>query len=413
MPRKAKPLTDTAIRNAKPREKPFKLFDGGGLYLEVSPAGGKLWRLKYRFGGKEKLLALGAWPEVSLSAARQQRLEARALLAQGIDPGAVRKAKKLRQKALAENTFEAVAREWDARYLSNRAKSHRDKVIRRLETYVFPYLGHRPIAEITALEILTCVRRIEALNKLETAHRTLQAIGQVIRYAIVSGLAQSDPTFALRGALPPASPRHMAAPTNPEKVGEILRVLDAFQGSPVVAAAIRLLPLLFCRPGELISMRWADVDLEAGEWRYVVPKTKTEHLVPLSRQAVAILRDLYPLTGHLPGGWVFPGGRTPMRHLSNMAINAAYKRLGIDTKEELTGHGWRAVARTLLHEKLGYAPEIIEHQLAHRVPDALGKAYNRTKFAEARREMMQRWADYLDRLREGEEKIVPLIKDTG
>jgi integrase len=413
MPRKAKPLTDTAIRNAKPREKPFKLFDGGGLYLEVSPAGGKLWRLKYRYGGKEKLLALGAWPEVSLSAARQQRLEARALLAQGIDPGAVRKVKKLRQKALAENTFEAVAREWDARYLSNRAKSHRDKVMRRLETYAFPYLGHRPVAEITALEILDCIRRIEALNKLETAHRTLQAIGQVIRYAIVNGLAQSDPTFALRGALPPASPRHMAAPTNPEKVGEILRVLEAFQGSPVVAAAIRLLPLLFCRPGELITMRWADVDLEAGEWRYTVPKTKTEHLVPLSRQAVAILRDLYPLTGHLPGGWVFPGGRTPMRHLSNMAINAAYKRLGIDTKEELTGHGWRAVARTLLHEKLGYAPEIIEHQLAHQVPDTLGKAYNRTKFAEARREMMQRWADYLDSLREGEEKIVPLIKNTG
>jgi integrase len=205
----------------------------------------------------------------------------------------------------------------------------------------------------------------------------------------------------------------MAAPTDPAKVGEILCILEAFQGSPVVAAAIRLLPLVFCRPGELIAMRWADVDLEAGEWRYTVPKTKTEHLVPLSRQAVAILRDLYPLTGHLPGGWVFPGGRTPMRHLSNMAINAAYKRLGIDTQEELTGHGWRAVARTLLHEKLGYPPEIIEHQLAHRVPDALGKAYNRTRFLEMRRRMMQEWADYLDRLREGEEKIVPLIKNVG
>jgi integrase len=409
MPRKATPLTDASIRNAKPREKPFKLFDGGGLFLEISPAGGKLWRLKYRYGGKEKLLALGAWPEVSLSAARQRRLKARSLLAEGIDPGTVRKAEKLRQKALAENTFEAVAREWDARYLSNRAKSHRDKVMQRLETYAFPYLGHRPVAEITAPEILACVRRIEALNKLETAHRTLQAIGQVIRYAIAKGVAESDPTPSLRGALPPASSRHMAAPTEPEKVGEILRALDAFQGSPVVAAAIRLLPLVFCRPGELIAMRWADVDLEAGEWRYTVTKTKTKHLVPLSRQAITILRDLFPLTGHLPGGWVFPGGRTPMRHLSNMAINAAYKRLGIDTKEELTGHGWRAVARTLLHEKLGYAPEIIEHQLAHRVPDALGKAYNRTRFLEMRRKMMQAWADYLDLLRDGAE-IVPLRK---
>jgi integrase len=231
----------------------------------------------------------------------------------------------------------------------------------------------------------------------------------VIRYAVANGLAESDPTPALRGALPSVSHRHMAAPTEPEKVGEILRALDAFQGSPVVAAAIRLLPLLFCRPGELIAMRWADVDLEAGEWRYTVTKTKTEHLVPLSRQAIAILRDLFPLTGHLPGGWVFPGGRSPMQHLSNVAINAAYRRLGIDTKEELTAHGWRAVARTLLHEKLGFPAEAIEHQLAHAVPDPLGRAYNRTRFLETRRKMMQAWADYLDRLRDGAE-IVPLRK---
>ena len=409
MARKATPLTDAAIRSAKPAAKPRKLFDGGGLYVEITPSGTKLWRFKYQFAGKAKLLALGQWPETSLSAARRKREEARELLARGIDPGEARKAEKLRQKALAENTFEAIAKEWDRRHLSTRAKSHRDKVMRRLEVYAIPCLGHRPVSDITAPEILACVRRIEAANKLETAHRTLQAIGQVIRYAIANGLAESDPTQALRGALPPVSHRHMAAPTDPARVGEILRALDAFQGSPVVAAAIKLLPLVFCRPGELITMRWADVDLEASEWRYTVTKTKTEHLVPLSRQAIGILRELEPLTRHLPGGWVFPGGRSPMQHLSNVAINAAYRRLGIDTKEELTAHGWRAVARTLLHEKLGFPAEAIEHQLAHQVPDALGRAYNRTRFAEARSKMMQRWADYLDRLRDGAE-IVPLAR---
>jgi len=408
MARKVNPLADVAIRNAKPKERPWKLFDGGGLFLEIAPSGGKLWRFKYRFDGKEKLLAMGIWPDVSLTAARRKREEARALLAQGIDPGEARKAERLRRKTLAENTLEAIAREWDARHLSTRAKSHRDKVIRRLELYVVPYLGARPVAEITAADILACVRRVEALNKQETAHRTLQAIGQVIRFAIASGLAESDPTPALRGALPPATRRHMAAPTDPAQVGEILRALDAFQGSPIVAAAIRLLPLLFCRPGELIAMRWADVDLESGEWRYTVTKTKTEHLVPLSRQAVRVLGELRALTGHLPGGWVFPGGRSPMQHLSNVAILAAYRRLGI-AKEELTAHGWRAVARTLLHEQLGFPAEIIEHQLAHRVPDALGAAYNRTKFVAERKRMMSEWSDYLDRLREGAE-IVPLRK---
>jgi integrase len=410
MARKATPLTDVAIRNAKPAEKPRKLFDGGGLYLEIAPSGGKLWRFKYRFAGKAKLLALGRWPETSLSAARRKREEARELLARGIDPGEARKAEKLRQKALAANTFEAVARAWIDKELSKKSQTHRERVVSRLERFVFPIIGKRPIAELTAKEIRDEVlRRVEGLNILETAHRVRQVVGQVIRWAILEGIAKEDPTQALRGALPKADTKHMAAPTKPKKVGEILRALDAFQGSPVVAAAIRLLPLVFCRPGELITMRWADVDLEAGEWCYIVTKTKTEHLVPLSRQAIAILRDLYPLTGHLPGGWVFPGGRSPMRHLSNAAINAAYRRLGIDTRKELTGHGWRAAARTLLHERLRYAPEIIEHQLAHRVPDALGRAYNRTTFDEARHEMMQAWADYLDRLRDGA-KIVPLRK---
>ncbi|MBZ0071420.1 MAG: integrase arm-type DNA-binding domain-containing protein [Gammaproteobacteria bacterium] len=389
------PLTDTAIRNAKPGPKPVRLFDGGGLYLEISPAGGKLWRLKYRIDGKEKRLALGVYPDVSLAEARDRRSDARKLLAAGIDPSVQRKAEKAARTAEVTDSFEAVAREWFARHLGSKAPGHRDKVVRRLERDVFPYLGARPVGDIKAPEILAVVRRIEG-RALETAHRAVQNIGQVIRYAVATGRAEIDPTPSLRGALAPWKPEHMAAPTDPAQVGEILRMQDAFKGGPVVGAALRLLPLLFVRPGELRTMRWEQIDIEAKEWRYTTSKTKTEHLVPLSRQAVAILAELRPLTDHRPGGWVFPGGRSPKSPMSNMAINAAYRRLGIDTRTELTGHGWRATARTLLHERLGFDPVVIEHQLAHRVPDALGRAYNRTRFLDERRSMMQAWADYLD-----------------
>jgi integrase len=399
------PLTDVSIRNAKPTDRLQKLADGGGLYLAIFPTGGKSWRFKYRYGGKEKLLTFGQWPAMSLAAARKKRDEARRLLAEGIDPGAERQAERARREALASNTFEAVAREWIERHLSKKSQAYRERVVSQLERFVFPVIGERPIAELTAPDILEVVRRVEKLNILETAHRVRQVVGQVIRYAIATGRAQADPTPALRGALPPAPTRHMAAPDDPAKVGEILRALEAFQGTPVVAAAIRLLPYVFVRPGELRTMRWADVDLEAAEWRFEASKTRTPHVVPLSRQALAILRDLKPLTGHLPGGWVFPNERTSLRPMSDMAMNAAMRRLGIDTKEELTGHGWRAVARTLLHERLGYPAEAIEHQLAHAVPDVLGKAYNRTKFLELRRRMMQEWADYLDKLRDGAEVI--------
>lgn len=401
------PLSDTAIRNAKSGPKPLRLFDGGGLYLEVSPSGGKWWRLKYRFASKEKRLSLGVYPDVGLKDARDRRDAARKQLAAGIDPGAQRKAEKATRAELAANTFEAVAREWFIRHLDAKAPSHRDKVVRRLELYVFPYLGARPVTEIKAPEILAVVRRIEARNVLETAHRALQNIGQVIRYAVATGRADSDPTQSLRGALPPTTRRHMAAPIDPAKVGQILRMVDAFNGGPIVHAALRLMPLLFVRPGELRTMRWADIDLDAAEWRYTASKTKTDHLVPLSRQAIAILEELRPLTGHLPGGWVFPGGRSPKSPMSNMAINAAYRRMGIDTRNELTGHGWRAVARTLLHENLNYPPEIIEHQLAHAVPDTLGRAYNRTRFIAERRKMMQAWAEYLDTLQAGAE-VIPI-----
>lgn len=392
-------LTELQVRAAKPSEKLQKLTDEKGLYLAVLPSGVKSWRLKYFFAGKEKLLTLGQWPEVSLKEARRRRDEARALLSDGVDPAAQRQEQKRQAEMATEFAFETVAREWKARHLSRRSPAYAERVWSQLERFVFPVVGQRSVAEVTAADVLSIVRRVEALNILETAHRVKQAIGMVMRYAIATGRAHSDPTPALRGAIPTPAVRHMAAPNEPDKVGEILRAIDAFKGTPQVAAALRLAPLLFVRPGELRMMRWEQIDWEAREWRYRASKTGTDHVVPLSRQALAILEDLRPLTAHLPGGWVFPGGRTVTRPMSDMALNAALRRLGIDTREELTGHGWRAVARTLLHERLGYPPEVIEHQLAHRVPDVLGRAYNRTRFLEQRREMMQRWADYLDELK--------------
>ncbi len=401
------PLTDAAIRKTKPRDKTFKLYDEKGLYLEITPKGAKRWRFKYRRPGtgKENRLSMGIYPEVSLKAARQRRDEARRLLDVGIDPGQARRAEQVERQIAAANSFQAVAEEWIAEHLAAKSKSYREKIARLMERDVFPYLGTRPIAEIKAPEVLAVLKRQQRRGVLETAHRTRQAIGQVFRYGIRTGRTESDPTQALRGALPSVEHKHMAAPVEPDKVAELLRVLDAFKGTLVVSAAIRLLPLLFCRTGELRRMRWEEVDLQAGEWRYRVSKSKIDHLVPLSRQALAILEELRPVTEHLRGGWVFPGARSVDNPMSSGAINAAYRRLGIDTREELTGHGWRAVARTLLHERVGYPAEAIEHQLSHRVPDVLGTAYNRTKFLEQRREMMQAWADYLDRLKTGADVV--------
>ena len=402
-------LTASDVANAKPKAKPYKLGDARGLFLLVQPNGGKWWRLKYRRPdtGAGNLLSMGVYPDVSLRQARERRDAARKLLADGVDPSVQRQADRIAQRQAAADSFEVIAREFIAQRLADKAESHRSKVQRRLELYVFPYLGKRAVSAVTAPEIRTVLHRIESRGTHETAHRALQNIGQVIRYAIATGRTEFDPTPSLRGSLRPVNPRNMPAPTDPVAVGAILRALEAFQGGPVVQAAANLLPLIFCRPGELRTMKWADVDLDAAQWSYTVSKTKTAHVVPLSTQAVAILRDLQPLTGHLAGGYVFPGGRSSLRPLSNAAINAALRRLGIDTKNELTGHGWRAVARTLLHEHLGYDPHVIEHQLAHAVPDALGTSYNRTKFLKERKAMMQRWADYLDALRKGAD-VVPI-----
>ncbi len=402
------PLTDVAIRNAKPKEKLYKLSDGGGLYVEIALSGSKLWRMKYRYAGKEKRLSFGSYPTVSLADARQHRDDAKKLLANNIDPSEVKRVEKQQREITSSNSFEAVARDWFDRHLSQKAETTKAKVTSRMERFVLPYIGKRPVSELTAPDILTVVRRVETHGSLDTAHRVQQEIGQILRYAIQTGRAVNDPTQSLRGALPPVKQNHFAAPAeDPLKVGELLRTTEAFKGSPIVAAAIKILPMVFCRPVELRMMKWADVDLEAAEWRYTATKTNTPHLVPLTKQVVAILKELYPLTGHLLGGYVFSGGRSSMRPMSDAAINAAYRRLGIDTRTELTGHGWRSVARTMLHERLGYAPDVIERQLAHAVKDANGTAYNRTKFIDERRRMMQDWADYLDKLKQGAE-VIPL-----
>lgn len=398
------PLSDVQIKAAKPTEKPQRLFDADGLYLEVSPSGGKLWRFKYRFGGKEKRLALGIYPTVSLKDARERRDNARRLLSNGIDPSIEKKVQKAATVTRHANSFEAVAREWYAKHSPNWAASHSSKVIQRLEKDLFPWIGGRPIAEITPPELLTALRRIENRGALDTAHRAQQDCGRVFRYAVATGRAERDPSADLRGAMPPARGGHFAAIIEPAAVGELLRAIDGFRGTFIVQCALRLAPMFFVRPGELRQAEWAGFDLDKAEWRYVATKTKTDHVVPLATQAVAILRDLHALTGR--GRFVFPG-RDPQRAMSEATVNAALRRLGYDTKTEMTGHGFRAMARTILHQELGMVPEVIEHQLAHRVPDALGTAYNRTKFIVERRKMMQLWADYLDKLKKGAE-VVPI-----
>jgi len=390
------PLTNIEVQKAKPAAKAKRLFDGGGLYLEISPTGGKLWRLKYRFNGKEKRLAIGIFPAISIAAARKHRDAARELLANEIDPGVHRKLRKAQQADRAANSFEAIAREWFAKYQPTWAASHADKIIKRLENDVFPWLGGQPIAEITAPQLLKVLRRVEVRGALDTAHRVHQNCGQILRYAVATGRAERDPSGDLRGALPPAKHTHFPSITEPDQVAELLRALDAFRGTHIVKAALHLAPLVFVRPGELREAKWEDIDLVNAEWRYFVTKTKTDHVVPLARQTVEILRELHALTGHRVH--VFPG-RDPRKPMSDAALNAALRRMGYDTRTEITGHGFRAMARTILHQELGIAPEIIEHQLAHAVPDALGTAYNRTKFIKQRKAMMQQWADYLDTLK--------------
>lgn len=396
------PLTDTATRNAKPGTKARKLADEKGLFLLVTPSGGKWWRFKYRFDGKEKLLSLGVYPDVSLKDARDRRDEARRLLADGIDPGMNRKAQKAARVERGANSFEVVAREWYAKHSAAWVDNHGNRILRRFERDIFPWIGGRPIAEVTAPELLAAIRRIENRGALETAHRALGNCGQVFRYAVATGRAKRDPAADLRGALPPVKGEHFAAITDPRRVAELLRAIDGYAGTLTVRCALRLAPLVFVRPGELRKAEWADIDLDAAEWRYTVTKTGTAHIVPLSQQSVDILRELHALTGH--GRYVFPGARSNGRPMSENAILAAMRRMGIG-KDEMSGHGFRAMARTILDEVLGFRPDFIEHQLAHAVRDPNGRAYNRTAHLAERRKMMQAWADYLDKIKAGAEVI--------
>ena len=399
-------LTDTTIRTAKSAEKPVKLSDEKGLYLLVTPAGGKWWRLDYRFSGKRKTLSMGVYPDVGLKDARERRDEARKLLADGINPGETRKAMKASKAGRAANSFEVVAREWFAKFSAKWAPSHAEKIIRRLERDIFPWIGSRPIAEVTAPELLAVLRRIEERGAVETAHRAHQNCGQVFRYAIATGRAERDPSPDLRGALPAVKQTHHAAITELKAIGELLRAIDGYQGSFITRCALRLAPLVFVRPGELRKAEWSEIDLDKAEWNIPAKRMKMRepHLVPLATQAVEILRELHALTGG--GRYVFPGARTNGRPMSENAVLAALRRLGY-AKGEMSGHGFRAMARTILDEVLHVRPDFIEHQLAHAVRDPNGRAYNRTAHLEERRKMMQEWADYLDKLKAGAE-IIPI-----
>lgn len=401
-------LTDTAIKRTKATSKAFKLFDSGGLYLLVTPTGTKLWRWKYRYADQEKLLALGIYPEVTLAEARLKRDEARKVLHEGTDPNAKRKAEKLARAACAANSFDAIAREWHAKFSDTWAPSHADRIWRMLERDVLPFLGTRPVTQITAQELLLVLRKIEDRGALETAHRARVYTGVVLRYAIHTGRCDRDVSADLKGALPPKKNGHFAAIVDPEKLGDLLRVLDGYKGSPIVAAALKLAPMLFVRPGELRAMKWLDVDLDKGEWSFTAAKTSTDRIVPLAPQAVAILRDLQPLTGR--GVFVFPNGRSGSRPMSDNAILAALRRLGVP-KETASGHGFRASARTILDEVLGYPPHLLEHQLGHEVRDPLGRSYNRTQHLPQRREMMSEWATYLDKLK-ADVKVLPFTRES-
>jgi len=387
-------FTDTTARNAKPGDKAQKLSVGGGLYLLVQPNGSKLWRYKYRFDGKEKLLAIGAYPDVSLANASKRHREARTLLAEGIDPSVAKAQGRAERRALEENSFEAIAREWLAQ--KEIVPSYLEKITARMEADVFPYIGDRPIALITRAELLTLLRRIQDRSAIETAHRARGEIGQVFRFAMQDDRATVDPTTALRGSLKAAETEHFPAILDPKPLGELLRAMDGYQGDQVTRAALRLVPLLFVRPGELRTAEWKDFDLDAAEWRYIASKMGNHHLVPLAAQAVDALRELQTLTG--AGRYVFPGARTKSRPMSENTVNAALRRLGFPVGT-VTGHGFRATARTLLAET-GWRTDAIERQLAHKASGPLKGAYDRAQFLAERRRMMQAWADYLDALRE-------------
>ena len=392
-------LTDVEIRNVSGNGKVQRLYDERGLYLEVAPRGGKWWRFKYRLAGKEKRISLGVYPEISLKDARFKCAEARKLLSDGIDPSQNRKEQEAAMRGPAKNeSFQHVAREWFAKFKTQWAASHAETVIVRLEKLVFPYIGNRPINAVMAPELLSVVRRLEERGTLETAHRVLGICGQVFRYAVATGRAERDPSGDLRGALPSVREKHHATIVDPKGIGGLLRAIEGYTGSLVVKCALRLAPLVFVRPGELRHAEWSEFNFDAAEWRIPAEKMKmkTVHIVPLSRQALAVVDELRPLTGNYR--YLFPSGRTNSRRMSENAVLAALRRMGF-AKDEMTGHGFRSMASTLLNEQ-GYNRDWIERQLAHIERNGVRAAYNYAEYLPERRRMMQEWANYLDGLRE-------------
>ncbi len=391
-------LSDTAIKNAKPQDKPYKIADDKGMYLLVNPNGSKYFRLDYRYNKKRKTLALGTYPATTLKMAREKMNNARELLANGIDPCLDRKIKKI---ATVENSFKAIALEWYEKKLSDKSANYQKRITASLNNDLFPWLGDRVIGDIKPSGLLVALRRIELRSK-ETAHKAMQMCGQIFRYAVSIDKVTMDITPSLKGALSPVNGGHFSAITEPKQVAELLRAIDSYSGTFAVKSALQLAPLVFVRPSELRCAEWEHIDLNAKEWRYLVTKTNTPHIVPLSDQSIAILKAIKQLTGK--GRFVFPSARTPngSRPLSDAALLVALRSMGYD-KDTMTVHGFRAMAKTMLQQQKGlkYRPDFVEHQLAHAVKDPNGRAYDRTSYLEDRHEMMQTWADYLDSLKAG------------
>lgn len=402
------PLTDVQIRNTKPQDKPYKLTDGGGLYLLIHPSGGKRWRWKYYLHGKEKLLAIGTYPDVTIAEARRKRDDARELLKNDIDPSQQKQIDKLTSKVKAENSFEAVAREWYAKYSRTVEAETAERNLRILELNIFPWLGDRPIAEVAAPELLAVLRRAESRGILETAHRARALVSKVFRYGIATGSCERDAAEDLKGALTPRQKESFAAITDPMLFGRLLRDIWGYQGAFATCVALRLSALFGLRPGELRGLEWSEVD--TGENALIrIPmgrmKKRRMHVVPLSRQACELLEELRPLTGH--SQLCFPGVTDHSRPMSENTINAALRRLGYSTKEEHTGHGFRSSFSTMAHGSGLWRREVVEVQLSHKHGSEVELTYDRGDYLEERRQMMQWWSGECDRMRTGAE-VIPL-----
>jgi len=384
-----------------------KISDGGGLCLLVNKSG-RYWRYNYRFGGKQRTLALGSYPEMSLKQARDKHHEARIKLDEGMDPGYEKKLAKAARNAAYENSFGSLAEEWISK--QNWTHGHQRTVQSRLDRDVLPYLKDRPVSDITAREVLILCQRVESRGAIESAHRIKTICSQVFRFCIASGLIHSDPARDLRGALTPTKAKHMSAITDPKEVGGLMRAIQDYKGTAVTRAALNLAPLVFVRPGELRQAEWDEIDFDRKIWTIPPEKMKgrVKHVVPLSRQALEIITDLKPKTSC--GKYLFPSPRTASRPMSNNAILSALRRMGFG-KEEMSGHGFRGMASTLLHE-LGWKTELIEMQLAHKDQNAVRAAYNHARYLPERTEMLQAWADYLDNLKEGG-KVIPMKRAAG